>query len=398
MNKIYYFAICVMACLVSCNPNGGVLPEPDNGDVVPGTEDATLRKVATGDVFNITSRTAVITGSTKIDLSDYQDVAFGVMYSDNKDELSARRGNRNEAPYLNGQEFEVEIKGLKPQTVYYYCAWLFLNGKQYEYGDIKQFETLEDAIGKFSVSNTKKVAFSSGNLQYTQSTNTWSFAENQWDMIGTDNVKGGSVYSDDEFGDEKHGTALADKVDLFGWSTSATNYGVSTSTSISDYSGSFVDWGTNKIGSDAPNTWRTLTYDEWKYLLNTRPNASSLKGVAQVNGVNGLILLPDNWTCPSGVTFKSGFHNNYGVDYYAAYQTFTAAEWSKLESAGAVFLPVAGYRNGSDVDNVQYVGFYWSATEHDSNSAGCLYFDSDEAFMRNFTRYYGHSVRLVKDL
>lgn len=71
----------------------------------------------------------------------------------------------------------------------------------------------------------------------------------------------------------------------------------------SDYS-TFVDWGTNRIGNYAPNAWRTLTSNEWGYLLNNRPNASSLKGVAQVNGVNGLILLPDSWTRPSGVTFK----------------------------------------------------------------------------------------------
>lgn len=250
----------------------------------------------------------------------------------------------------------------------------------------------------FSVSQTKYITFSPGNLQYTQSTNTWSFAENQWDMIGTDNVTGGSVSSDPTYGDTKSGTGLADKVDLFGWSTSSTNFGVSTSTSNSDYSGSFVDWGTNTIGNDAPNTWRTLTYDEWKYLLNTRPNASSLKGVAQVNGVNGLIFLPDNWVCPSGVTFKSGFHSSNGVDYYAAYQTFTAEQWSKLEAAGAVFLPVAGYRDASNVRYVQRCGDYWSATETDSLYASYLYFYSDEAHMYNYSRYHGRSVRLVKDL
>ena len=170
-------------------------------------------------------------------------------------------------------------------------------------------------IGTFSVSADKQVTFSKGNLQYTHSTNTWSFAKNQWDMIGTDNVIGG--------------TAFADKIDLFGWSgsTGFAKFGVSTSTDWENgYSGSFVDWGTNQISSDAPNTWRTLTEDEWEYLLNTRANASSLKGVAQVNGVNGLILLPDNWVCPAGVTFKSGFYRNSGVDSYAAYQTFTAAE------------------------------------------------------------------------
>ena len=253
-------------------------------------------------------------------------------------------------------------------------------------------------IGVFSVSADKKVTFSKGNLQYTQSTNTWSFAENQYDYIGTDNVTGGDITSDPTYGDSKEGTALADKVDLFGWSTSATNFGVSTSTDDNDYSGSFVDWGTNQIGADAPNTWRTLTEIEWEYLLNNRPNASSLKGVAQVNGVNGLIFLPDNWTCPAGVTFKSGFHSSYGVDYYAAYQTFTADQWSKLEAAGAVFLPAAGHRYGSYGKYVQSNGSYWSATEFSSNIARYLGFNSDVANVGNYLRNNGLSVRLVKDL
>lgn len=250
----------------------------------------------------------------------------------------------------------------------------------------------------FSVSADKQVIFSPGNLQYTRSTNTWSLASTQWEVIGMDNVTGGSVSSDPTYGDSKKGDALADKVDLFGWSTSATYFGVSTSMDFDDYSGSFVDWGTNKIGNNAPNTWRTLTYDEWYYLLKHRNNAFSLCGVAQVNGVNGLILLPDSWICPSGITFKSGFHSSFGVEYYAVYQTFTAEQWSKLEAAGAVFLPASGRRIGSDVDRVQSLGYYWSATEDDGDCAYYLYFRSDEANMDYYGRFYGRSVRLVKDL
>ena len=262
----------------------------------------------------------------------------------------------------------------------------------------KEYITDNHGIGLFSVSADKQVTFSRGNLQYTRSTDTWSFAPNQYDYIGTDNVTGGSVSTDATYGDSKSGTALADKVDLFGWSTSATNFGVSTSKSSSDYSGSFVDWGTNQIGSDAPNTWRTLTCDEWNYLRNGRPNASSLRGVAQVNGVNGWIFLPDNWTCPEGVTFKSGFHSSYDVDYYAAYQTFTSEQWAKMEAAGAIFLPAAGGRDGTSVNGVLHYGVYWSTTEDDGGDAYCLFFFSVEAGMGNFDRNYGRSVRLVKDL
>ena len=252
-------------------------------------------------------------------------------------------------------------------------------------------------IGVFSVSGTKQVTFSPGNLQYTQSTDTWSFASAQYECLGTDNATGGSVYSDPEYGNSKSGIALADKVDLFGWSTNATNFGVSTSNDWNDYTSSFVDWGTNKISNDAPNTWRTLTYDEWYYLRWERPNYSELCGVAQVNGVNGLIFLPDNWICPTGVTFKSGFHSSYGVDYYAAYQTFTADQWAKLEAAGAIFLPAAGRRYGSGVYDVQNFSGYWSATEYNSDNAVYLYFGPDGAGMGRHYRDQGFSVRLVKD-
>ena len=254
-------------------------------------------------------------------------------------------------------------------------------------------------IGSFSVSETRKVTFSPGNLQYTQSTNTWSFASAQYEMIGTDNVTGGSVTSNLS-GYRKEGTALADKIDLFGWSgsTGSAKFGVSTSLDDADYAGSFVDWGTNQIGSDAPNTWRTLDLYEWGYILSKRPNASSHKGVAQVNGVNGLILLPDNWTCPAGVTFKSGFHSNSGVDYYAAYQTFTADQWSKLESAGAVFLPISGYRYGSFVNHVQFAGYYWSTTNTSKGNPGYYFFYSTYCNLGYEDGYTGHSVRLVKDL
>ena len=358
MKKIYYFAI-IMACLVSCN---------ENGQVVPEAEDATSRKVETGDVFNITSSTAIITGSTKIDLSDYQDVAFGVMYSDNKDELSARKGNSNEAPYLNGKEFEVEIKGLKPQTVYYYCAWLFLNGKQYEYGDIKQFETLEGnvyAIGKFSVSNTKKVAFSSGNLQYQASTKKWRFAENQWDYIGGANTNISSSYSG--------------WIDLFGW-------GTGDNPTLTSSNSSFVDWGKNNINNEAPNTWRTLTRAEWEYVLGGRPNSHSLYGTATVNNGYGLIILPDDWNEPN-LSFTSGmkgWKNN----------VYSTAEWKELEYEGAVFLPAAGYRSGASVYGVQEYGYYWSAIERGYR----LEFGSDEADVYYSYPNRGRSVRLVKDL
>ena len=247
--------------------------------------------------------------------------------------------------------------------------------------------------GVFSVSADKQVSFAKGNLQYQASTKTWRFAENQYDYIGDGNSNISDTYSG--------------WIDLFGWSgsTGTAKWGIGTSQSYSDYSGDFVDWGTNTIGTDAPDTWRTLTYDEWYYLWSTRTNANNLVGVACINlnadgskYANGLVLLPDNWTCPAGVTFKSGFASEYSIQAYADYQTFTLADWQKLEAAGAVFLPASGDRYGSVVDYVQNSGGYWSATSDDSVFARYLDFGSRGTSWGGSGRCNGQAVRLVQDL
>ena len=235
--------------------------------------------------------------------------------------------------------------------------------------------------GTFSVSDTKKVYFSQGNLQYTQSTNTWSIAENQYDTIGSANLVDG---------------ALADKIDLFAWSgsTATAKWGVGISTSNNDYTGDFVDWGKN-IGDGS--TWRTLTYDEWNYLHSGRANAGNLKGVARIKlneadttYTNGLIFLPDTWSCPDGITFTTAtgsYENN----------TFTLEQWEQLEAAGAVFLPAAGLRSSWGVDYVQQDGYYWSASPQSSLRALYLYFSTGGAGGDGSHRGTARAVRLVMD-
>lgn len=201
----------------------------------------------------------------------------------------------------------------------------------------------------FSVSATDKVMFSPGNLQYHPANDEWRFAPNQWDYIGEENSNISSTYNG--------------WLDLFGWSSDnpTTPFGVSTSVDDNDYGGTLVDWGINEIGTYAPNTWRTLSENEWRYLSFDRPNASNLKGAACVNGVKGAVLLPDDWSCPADVTFISGAATNYITDC-TQLQSFTIEQWLKLEQSGAIFFPDAGEREGIDVSGVQETGNYWTST------------------------------------
>ncbi|MBR4497129.1 MAG: hypothetical protein IKP08_00450 [Bacteroidales bacterium] len=243
----------------------------------------------------------------------------------------------------------------------------------------------------FSVSADKKVYFSQGNLQYQASTGTWRFAEHQYDIIGD--------------GDDNANISSTNSgwIDLFGWGTSGYNgkNPYMTSTTSTDYgdgsndiAGTNYDWGVyNAIsnGGNQAGQWRTLTKDEWAYLIKTRTDASSKYGKATVNDVTGLILLPDNWTQPEGLTFTSGANGDY------AQNTYSTADWAKMEANGAVFLPAAGYRVGAGVYNVGSRGYYWSSSADDDNNADCLYFNSRGVGTNGDSRHYGYSVRLVQD-
>ena len=230
---------------------------------------------------------------------------------------------------------------------------------------------------QFSVSSTDKVYFSKGNLQYTKSTGIWSFMDHQYDYYAT--------YS-------------ADAWDKFGWSTSATTYGMSTSTSNDDYSGNFVDWGAT-MGTG----WFTLSKAEWEYLFNTR-SASTVGGTsngryakAKVNDVQGIILFPDTYTHPDGVTAPTGVNATDDTGWNG--NSYTVADWTKMESAGCVFLPAAGYRNGSSMVWLGTNGNYWCATRKDAENAYGVDFSSNGLYPALFDNcHYGYSVRLVREV
>ena len=250
--------------------------------------------------------------------------------------------------------------------------------------------------GLFSVSATQQVYFSQGNLQYQASTNTWRFAEHQYDYVGTQTADvygyhGGNVSGSDN---RSISSTYSGWIDLFGWGTgdnptlSSDNYGAY---------GTFVDWGSNPIsnGGNTANRWRTLTQAEWEYLLNTRPGASSKLGSGNINGVGGLIILPDNWTLPSECSFTSGnasSHNDWTRNSY------TLSQWAQMETAGAVFLPAAGSRLGTDVGNVGYLGYYWSSSPYYEYYAYYMFFRSNFLYATNYcNRNFGFSVRPVQD-
>ena len=311
--------------------------------------------------------------------------------------------------------FSVNMNNLEPNTTYYVRAYA-TNSYTTAYGNEVFFrtevaQTWQNGIlpGVFSVSETHQVQFSQGNLQYIGSAATpyWRFAEHQWDYLGTTTGQNSNNQNVDR--------------DLFGWGTSGWNngnmyyqpynteqfwdsntgygYGPTDGTNYNySLTGAHVnaDWGVyNAIlnGGNQPNQWRTLTNSEWNYVLNTRMTTSGIRyAKAQVYSVNGIVILPDDWDA-------SLYTLNYTNNSQAPFNTnvIADADWAAMETNGAVFLPAAGYRNGTSVYNVGSYGVYWSASYFNIIYAHCVYFNGTNLYTDYYdrNRYYGQSVRLV---
>ena len=226
--------------------------------------------------------------------------------------------------------------------------------------------------GVFSVSSTKKVCFSRGNLVAIVDGKgkpvAWKFAAHQYDRLGT----GGA--------NQKIGSAAGD-VDLFGWSTN-NKFGIDTSRVDSDYSGNFYDW--SKAIDE--NIWFTLSVDEWKYLCEREDNDRYEYPVKVCGIENCLVLAPDDFTPLKDLTKKE----------------YSPEEWATAEERGLVCLPPTGKREESVV-GLGFIGngYYWSSTgmSDPATQAGYMGFIKGEDYHSDPPKYsdrhIGRSVRLV---
>lgn len=266
----------------------------------------------------------------------------------------------------------------------------------------------------FLVSASKEVLFSAGNLQAQRyrSGSTyvykWRFADHQYDVIGSSN--------------STNITVNGSWFDLFGYATSGFNNGQtayapnSTSSTNGDYfngniNGTNSDWGRYIKSSPGiyygstlvtSENWRTLTKDEWSYLIGR----SGKVAFATIAGnYKGVVLLPDYdeigapWNyaekLPSGPSFTAGFAGGYTTNSY------TASEWDVLEMAGAIFIPATGYRTGTTVNNTDD-GYYWSSSIGTAalgkNRAYSQFFNGSTCSTGQYQLQQGQAVRLVIEI
>ena len=286
-------------------------------------------------------------------------------------------------------------------------------------------------MAEFSVSATKKVYFSQGDLLYipegthicadgTIKKGRWRFADKQYEHL-SNNYLSYTYRSDNHtYNCTIQDTTVA--IDEFMIGSSGFAYPTiptggnyrnlfgNTKIYTSDIANTYSDWGQyNPIenGGNQPGVFRTLTYEEWKYLLEERANAELLRKFIKIDGIQHLVIFPDNWPY---------------IDVEIPTATYTGdqrltmrPEWKIFEDKGVVALLLnddesAGYWTSTfqecttgkiGTDNYKrfsfYIIYYSSLLSINGvNIGGGMSYYYIETYINSFAAQL--KVRLVKDV
>lgn len=269
----------------------------------------------------------------------------------------------------------------------------------------------------FSVANGKTVKFAQGNLVYDQGRFKMHATQTAyiWNETWSSHVVGGTF---DHFA---FGTSCwnngSDCYMPYMDKTPAT-LGPTDGSSYYNLTGSYAnaDWGVYQFGMNTGTSWRTLTQEEWGWLLgpyneaNPGTNCRSLTNrflKAALGEQCGLIIFPDDFTT-TGIV-GSYTYNVYGSGSISQYNPVSDEDWAAMEAAGAIFLRTAGRLVTSYEDYLvcpNSDGNYWASSNNNTSQAYILAFwyasytasGGVKPQANDGTKQYMYSVRLVQDV
>ena len=343
MKKYFLFALLAMF-IVGCDSPNANYPSGGDSDDDGGGGSNNKSYVVTGEAKDVTYKSVTLYGEVNVEIADYETIEWGMMYSMDKAELESHLGTKVLAEgALQEDMYSVSMTGLESETQYYYCAFVFLNEKQYKYGSIKNFTTAEKPTD-------------SGTLNGHEWVDLGLPSGLKW---ATCNV--GATKSE-EYGDYFAWGETQPK-ETYNWSTYKWcngSFDTQTKYCTDSYYGTVDNKTVLEAADDVATanwggSWRMPTTEEQQELINN---------------------CTWTWTTQNGV-------NGYKV--------------TSKSNGNSIFLPAAGCRYNSDLRYAGSYGYCWSSSlnTYSLGSAHNLSFGSSGVGWYGSNRCYGQSVRPV---
>lgn len=173
-------------------------------------------------------------------------------------------------------------------------------------------------------------------------------------------------------------------------------------------------WATCNVGATKPEEYgdyfawgEVQPKEEYSWETYKWCNGSYNKLTKYCNDIRGNIIVLDPEDDVAHVNWGGDWRMPTNGEQYELYKNCiwiwinqNGVEGHKVTSkinGNSIFLPAAGYRNYSDLNDAGSYGCYWDSSLYSGNSyyAYELYFDSSKVGWIGYNRYYGRSVRPV---
>lgn len=335
------FALAALSLLFACTPENN-----NNGGGGQNNQD---ELTVTGEALEITDYSAALTGYANLPL-ELGDAEMGIMYDKVK---SFEVAKKVVATGLDGNnKFTVTATGLEPSTTYYFKSYV-QNGMAVKYGAVKSF-------------TTKESTFHGGAVDLGIV------------MTRTDGTTYKLYWAKSNLSDKGLCTNPEDYGDYYAWGETEPK---------ESYSWSYYKFGTSSSGPFSK--YNTLSY------YGTIDNKTVLEPEDDVAHVK----LGGKWRMPTDAEWTElrekctwtwvTNYNGSGIN----------GRLVKATNGNSIFLPAAGYRYDTNLNDAGSDGGYWSSSliAGSPSYAWYFYFNSDDVRRSGYCRYHGRSVRPVSE-
>ena len=373
--------------------------------------DKIISSIETGNA-EVTAISATITGTVK-DLSGQspEKYSVGVCFSTNENPIN---GGRMIAGSLDEDgKVTTTIGGLTKGVTYFYCTYVTLQDKVSQYGEVKSFTTTDAQVGTADAASVTAVSVTLGGTLNGVSDmiaeGSLAYGIKVATVDNVEVVKGGKEL-------EAKGTTNSFNIGLNGLMPKTTYYymaymilngsyvyGDMKSFTTSEYEMEYVDmgltvkWASCNLGATVPEElgglygWGDVTGLNLSTVMEDYGITENIVGTeydicSTVDGrmptfaeVNELVSKCNpQWVEMNGV---------YGCKFTA-------------RNGNIIFLPAAGYREGTAISDTGLKGLYWtgSISPAASDYAYTMAFDNSGTAWGTSLRYQGLSIRAVKDI
>ncbi len=383
---------------------------------------------------HISAISVVLHGKANLGTSAASDLKIGFQYSESAGILPSNSTTVEAEDADANYNYTTAITGLEPETKYYFRSFVRQNGQD-TYGETKEFTT-KDVASLLETNEASDIEATSANLnakldltdvKYTNKSYGFYFGTSE--TAQNTKINGGEI-EDNAYSASR--TGLSHKTQYwykaFVTLDSQTFYGEVKTFTTEQFVFGAVDlglpsglkWANANLGASAPEDygdyyawgetepkenyiWSTYKWGNGSYDTLTKYNTNGSYGTFDNKTVLDLeddvahVKLGGSWRMPTKAEWAELLEN---CTWTWTTQNGVNGRLVTASNGNSIFLPAAGYRDGTNFSDVGSRGYYWSSsllTDYPYFAWYVDFFSGNVGRRYDGSRYDGFSLRPVSE-